>query len=176
MKHHSMSLRNEDGQVLPWMALLITLIMGAAGLTIDLGHAYVCYRKLQSSTDAAALAGAYAMAQTSATQTGVKAEVTAYSSVTGNVNANFNLPSAAVQSTFKCINDAPSFVSVGCVAFNTSTTNVPNGYNVIQVTQQSTVPTYFIGALTFWAKNPQTSLTLNAIATAAMQSGPPQQV
>lgn len=169
-------LRSENGQVLPWMALLITLMLGAAGLTIDLGHAYICYRKLQSSTDAAALAGAYAMAQTGATQTGVKAEVTAFSSVTGNANATLNLPSAAVQSSFKCVTDAPNFISVGCVAFNTSSTNVPNGYNVIQVTQQATVPTYFIGTLTFWAAKPKTSLTLSAVSTAAMQSGPPEQV
>jgi len=169
-------LRNENGQILPWMALLITLIFGAAGLTVDLGHAYVCYRQLQSSTDAAALAGAYAMAQSGATQTGVKAEVTSFSSVKGDANATQNLPNAAVQSSFKCVNDAPSFISVGCVAFNTSTTNTPNGYNVIQVTQQATVPTYFIGALTYWAKHPETSLTLNAVSTAAMQSGPPEQV
>ncbi len=171
----SRSFRNEDGQALPWMALLITLIMGAAGLTIDLGHAYVCYRKLQSSTDAAALAGAYAMAQSGATQTGVKAEASSFSSVNGGANATYNLPSAAVQSSFKCITDSP-MVNVGCIAFNTSTTNVPNGYNVIQVTQQATVPTFFIGALTFWAKKPETSLTLRTVATAAMQSGPPEQV
>jgi hypothetical protein len=174
-KHLLEILRSERGQILPWMALLITLIMGAAGLTIDLGHAYVCYRKLQSSTDAAALAGAYAMAQSGATQTGVKAQVTAFSSITGDANATLNLPAAAVQSTFNCITDS-SLVNVGCTAFNTSTTNVPNGDNVIQVTQQATVPTYFIGALTHWAKNPETSLTLNAVATAAMQSGPPEQV
>jgi Putative Flp pilus-assembly TadE/G-like len=168
-------LHNEDGQVLPWMALLITLILGAAGLTIDLGHAYVCYRQLQSSTDAAALAGAYAMAQSGATQTGVKAEVSSFSSVTGGANSTQNLPAAAVQTSFKCVT-GNAMVSVGCVAFNTSTTNVPNGYNVIQVTQQSTVPTYFIGALTQWGKNPETRLTLNAVATAAMQSGPPEQV
>ena len=58
---------NESGQIIPWMALMIALILGAAGLTIDLGHAYVCYRQLQSSTDAAALAGAYAMSLNGAT-------------------------------------------------------------------------------------------------------------
>ncbi|MGA8739719.1 MAG: pilus assembly protein TadG-related protein, partial [Terracidiphilus sp.] len=65
-------LRNESGQVLPWMVLLITLILGATGLTIDLGHAYVCYRQLQASTDAAALAGAYAMTASGATQASVE--------------------------------------------------------------------------------------------------------
>jgi len=167
---------NESGQVLPWMVLLITLIMGAAGLSVDLGHAYVCYRELQSSTDAAALAGAYAMAQSGATQTGVKSTVTAYSSVAGNANASTNLPSdTVVSTTFKCVTDS-NMVDVGCTAFNTSTSSTLNGDNVIQVTQQATVPTYFIKALTFWAAHPASSLTLNAVATAAMQSGPPQQV
>ena len=59
--------KDQSGQVLPWMALLMVLFLGMAGLTIDLGRAYVCYRELQASTDAAALAGAYAMTQSGAT-------------------------------------------------------------------------------------------------------------
>ena len=54
-------LKGESGQILPWMVLMIVLFLGMAGLTLDLGHAYVCYRTLQASTDAAALAGAYEM-------------------------------------------------------------------------------------------------------------------
>ncbi len=172
-------LRNESGQVLPWMVLLITLILGATGLTIDLGHAYVCYRQLQASTDAAALAGAYAMTASGATQASVESEVNAFSSIqntqTNGANANGNLQNAAAQTSFKCVTDS-EMVSVGCVAFNTSTTGTPSGYNVIQVTQQATVPTYFIGMLAFWSKNPPNSLRLSSVATAAMQSGPPEQV
>ena len=52
-------IKNQDGQALPWMVLLMVLFLGAAGITVDLGHAYVCYRQLQASTDAAALAGAW---------------------------------------------------------------------------------------------------------------------
>jgi hypothetical protein len=171
-------IRNESGQIIPWMALMISLILGAAGLTIDLGHAYVCYRQLQSSTDAAALAGAYAMAQNGATVASVKSEVNAFSSIqTPTVGANYtgNLGNAAVEISYKCITDS-GLVSVGCVAFNTSTTNTPNGENVIVVAQQASVPTYFIRALTFWKKTPVSSLRLAAVSTAAMQSGPPTQV
>ena len=85
--------------------LLSTLILGATGLTIDLGHAYVCYRQLQSSTDAAALAGAYAMTISGATPTSVKGEVNAFSSIQYWSNANFNLQSAAVQVAFDCVTD-----------------------------------------------------------------------
>jgi len=168
-------LRNESGQVLPWMVLLITLFMGAAGLCVDLGHAYVCYRQLQASTDAAALAGAYAMTLSGATNASVTAEVNAFSSLqtpTVGANATGNLPNAAVQVTFGCVNGA-AIVDAGCTA-----AVGPGGAleNVIQVRQQADVPTYFIRALMFWSQKPPANLRLNAIATAAMQSGPPQQV
>ena len=162
-------LRNESGQVLPWMVLLITLFMGAAGLCVDLGHAYVCYRQLQASTDAAALAGAYAMTLSGATAATATAEANAFSSLqtpTVGANATGNLPNAAVEVAFGCVPPG-GMVGVGCVAF---------GNNVIQVRQQADVPTYFIRALTFWSQKPPASLRLNAVATAAMQSGPPQQV
>jgi hypothetical protein len=160
---------NESGQVLPWMVLLITLFMGAAGLCIDLGHAYVCYRQLQASTDAAALAGAYAMTLSGATTASVTAEVNAFSSLqtpTAGANATGNLPNAAVEVSFGCVLGS-AIVDATCTAF---------GNNVIQVRQQADVPTYFIRALTFWSQKPPANLRLNAIATAAMQSGPPQQV
>lgn len=168
-------LRNESGQVLPWMVLLSTLILGATGLTIDLGHAYVCYRQLQASTDAAALAGAYAMTISGATPTSVKNEVSAFSSIQSTgANANGNLQNAAVQTAFDCVSGgAVAMVNAGCTAF--AAPGVA-GDNVIQVTQQATVPTFFIGMLAFWSKNPPNSLRLSTVATAAMQSGPPQQV
>ena len=76
--------------------MLLIVFFGMAGLTLDLGHAYVSYRELQASTDAAALSGAYAMAQPGATQTTVTAAVDAYSSQAGGANINGNLPSATV--------------------------------------------------------------------------------
>ena len=162
-------LRNESGQVLPWMVLLITLFMGAAGLCVDLGHAYVCYRQLQASTDSAALAGAYAMTLSGATAATVTTEVNAFSSIqtpTVGANATGNLPNAAVEVKFGCVTGV-AVVDSSCTAF---------GNNVIQVRQQADVPTYFIRALMFWSQKPPSSLRLNAVATAAMQSGPPQQV
>ena len=50
-----------------FLAFVVVLFLGMAGLTIDLGHAYVCHRELQASTDAATLAGAYAMTLPDAT-------------------------------------------------------------------------------------------------------------
>ena len=50
-------LKDERGQMVPWLLLLSGVLIGVAGLTIDLGHAYICHRELLASTDAAALAG-----------------------------------------------------------------------------------------------------------------------
>jgi hypothetical protein len=169
--------KDESGQIIPWLVFLSILIIGAAGLTLDLGHAYICYRKLQGSTDAAALAGAYYMTLNGETQAEVSSEVTAYSSTPGTgANQSPNLPQANITTTsYKCITDSP-LVTIQCTAFNTATTGSPNGDNVIVVTQTAVVPTYFIRVLSLFAKGPPVSLTLTSTATAAMESGPPKQV
>ena len=133
------ALKDEDGQVLPWMAFLIVTICGMAGLTLDLGRAYGCYRELQASTDAAALAGAYEMFQTTATSSSVTSKVTDYSSAPGGANANPNLPGVTVTTTLKCLNSVAA-QGVVCVG-------APTGNNALQVTQTMSMPTLFIRAL-----------------------------
>ena len=120
-------LKDDSGQALPWMVFLVALFIGMAGLTLDLGRAYASYRELQTATDAAALAGAYAMSASSATQASVLSAVTAYSSATGGANANGNLPGVAVSTTFKCL----TFVTNSGVFCDAS----PLGANTIQVVQ-----------------------------------------
>lgn len=51
-------LKNENGQALVLVALLMTVFMGFAALSINLGTAYVAKANLQKAADAAALAGA----------------------------------------------------------------------------------------------------------------------
>jgi Putative Flp pilus-assembly TadE/G-like len=160
--------KDQCGQILPWMAFLGALIAGVGGLTVDLGHAYVCYRELQSSTDAAALAGAYAMALAKATPASVSAQVQTFSSVTGGVNATPNLPSPTIATTLRCVTDS-TLVEAPCTAG-------PTGNNVIQVVQKSTIPTYFIRALSFLGVDSARSLTLTAASTATMMSGKATQV
>ncbi len=159
---------DQGGQILPWMAFLGALIVGVGGLTVDLGHAYVCYRELQSSTDAAALAGAYGMALGSATQASVSAQAQTFSSVAGGVNATPNLPNPTISVTLRCVTDS-ALVEAPCTAG-------PTGNNVIQVVQKSTIPTYFIRALAFLGVNSAQSLTLTAASTATMMSGKATQV
>ena len=163
---------DQVGQVLPWMALLMVLFLGVAGLTIDLVRAYVCYRELQASTDAATLAGAYSMTLSSATTTSVTSQVKAYSSLlTGagttsgaGANADSILQSVSLPApTYKCVTNS-IYVSVPCGAS-------PTGYNVIRVNQTAVVPMYFIQAIKLFGNSTATSITLNTTSTAAIMSG-----
>jgi Flp pilus assembly protein TadG len=170
-------LQEEDGQVLPWMVLLTVLFLGMAGLTVDLGHAYVAYRELQGSTDAAALAGAYAMSQSGATAATINAAVCAYSSntditsqttqcsVLGN-NRTPNLPVVNVQPKLQCVSGA-AYITVVCPSAPIV------GENVVQVTQTATVPTYFIQALAAFGLNTAKTLTLNATSSATISGSTP---
>jgi Flp pilus assembly protein TadG len=168
--------KDQSGQVLPWMALLMVLFLGMAGLTIDLGRAYVCYRELQASSDAAALAGAYAMTQSGATVNSSKSMACSFSANTNTSGSNPlscsvaggnstpNLPTVTTSPVLKCVPTGP-IVGVTCGT-------VPAGNNVIQVTQTATIPTYFIVALSAFGINSAKTLTLNATSTAAVNSGP----
>ncbi len=169
MRSHLMRmLKDERGQILPWMVFLSVLVIGAGGLTVDLGHAYICYRELQASTDAAALAGAYAMTASDATQASVTAKINAFASVANGANANYNLPSPKVTTTFKCIT-GNAIVAAPC-------NSNPTGYNIVQVVQASTVPTYFIRALAAMGIKSAQSITLTAMSTATPMSGKSTQV
>ncbi|MCX5779943.1 MAG: Tad domain-containing protein, partial [Firmicutes bacterium] len=54
--------RDENGAALILVALFLTVLVGIAGLVLDGGMQYVAKTKLQNSVDAAALAGATALA------------------------------------------------------------------------------------------------------------------
>jgi Putative Flp pilus-assembly TadE/G-like len=162
------ALRNENGQVLPWMVFLAGLTFGAAGLTIDLGHAFISYRQLQTSTDAAAMAGAYAMIQPGATTSTVDTVVKNFASVSNGANATPNLPDPTISITYGCLPIAGP-IAADCSA-------APVNYNVIQVTQRSTIPTYFIKALTLFGLKSVVSLPLSTTATATIASGKNNQV
>jgi Flp pilus assembly protein TadG len=161
-------LEDTHGQILPWLAFLNVVILGAAGITIDLGHAYACYRQLQASTDSAALAGANELGSGSATQSSVTSQVGLYASTTGGANFSTSLPSPTVSVTFSCVTDS-IMVQASCQDSGT-------GYNVIHVTQTATIPTYFIQALSLFGIKSAKSLKLTSTASATMASGQNDQV
>ncbi len=159
-------LRGEQGQIIWWLPLMIIVFFGMAGLTVDLGRAYVAYRELQASTDAAALAGAYALT-TATTTTAADTIVHQYGSETGQANASNNLPAAKLTTSYSCITDNTAMVPVPCTAY-------PTKMNVIQVMQTSTVPMYFIKTLSLFGINSASSITLRSYATATTGGKPIQ--
>ena len=161
--------RDESGQMLPWIVMLMVLFIGMAGLTLDLGHAYICYRELQASTDAAALAGAYAMTLPTATVANVTTAVqNANSQGPGGANMNINLPQAAVTPHFACVPYVTTTFGVPCTAG-------VMGDNAIQVTQTAVIPTMFIRILSLWGINSASSINLTTVATAALKGAAPAQ-
>jgi hypothetical protein len=156
---------DQSGQALPWMVFLMVLFIGAAGITVDLGHAYVCYRELQASTDAAALAAGYELGQSNATVASVQAAASSYSSYgtygqTGaGVNASPNLTNDVITTNVTCSTPVTN-LGVACGLS-------PTGDNVAQVIQTITVPTYFMKAFQIFGVKGANSITETAVSTAA---------
>ncbi len=158
-------IKDEKGQILPWMVFLMALFIGIGGLTIDLGHAFVCYRELQASTDAATMAGAQEMALSSATVTSVKNAVYNYSALISSpgpgLNATSNLPNVALTVNLQC---SAALASKGIICSSS-----PTGDNIIQVTQTASIPTYFIKALAYFGIKAANSISLSTVSTASMR-------
>jgi hypothetical protein len=154
-------LKNDSGQALPWMVFLSALIIGSAGITVDLGRAMVADKELQASSDAAALAGAYALPLPTATTDSVKAAITSYSAGTDGANRRTTIPNVNVEITFKCLTTLAN-QGVYC-------SGSPTGYNAIQVKQTATLNTYFMGAFALFGVKGAKTVNVGARATAAMR-------
>lgn len=174
-------IRDESGQALPWMVILVILFLGMAGLTVDLGRAWVCYRELQASTDAAALAGAYAMTSPTATTATITNAACTYGSNTdttktslcgsiAGTNQTPNLPSVTTATALSCIDPPPTtaayYITVPCAISAVKK-------NVIRVTQSAVIPTYFFQALRAIGVQTGASLTLNAASSATLGGSTP---
>ena len=166
------ALRGESGQTVVMAALLTGVVLGMGGVVVDVGHAYVCYRELQASTDAAALAAASQLPITSSNESSntVTSTATTYSAVSGNKNAypNLNTPLAV---TGAAITVTPGCVNVTGMEQCTSTLLA----NAVLVRQTVTIPTMFIRALSIFGVKSAKSITLSASAIAQMrgaQRGP----
>jgi hypothetical protein len=149
---------NRRGQALIFVTLSMTLLFGLAALIFDFGFIYVGQSTLNASTQAAALAGAEAMALPGATPTSTSNAVTTYSSLTGDDNASSLVPSASLVAgspKLSCLSTLQSVFGISCYGPSTS--------NAITVTQQSQVPLYFLRLFG------SSSVTLTSTATAAMR-------
>jgi Flp pilus assembly protein TadG len=149
---------DQSGQVMGMLWVMMFLLFAFAALVVDFGRLYFSFRELQTSTDAAALAGAQAL-PTAATGAAAEATALLYSGVAGNKNAYPNLPGVAMTYTPKCLTTLTN-EGIACA-------ESPAGYNAFQVTQTVSVPLIFAGIL---GARP---VTLSATSTAAMRGANP---
>ena len=144
LEHRSRRTRDEKGQVLVLAVLAMIVLLGITGFAVDVGHAYLVQRQLQSGVDAAALAGAQELPD----GTAVVNAANAYSASPTKKNAVTSNDNATTTVTLRCVTTV-----VGCNStFGT--------HNAVQVDGTSNVRTYFARVLGI------NNLTVHASATA----------
>jgi len=148
--------RDERAQMLPIMAVLAIVFMGIAALAVSFGNSYSQYSKLQSSANAAALAGAQALPNSNAASIASN-----YGSQSGGLNNETYVSGAVMATGYPKLECLTTLTNEGqaCVA--------PANANAIQVKEQLTVPILF-GSL---FGHP--SITISATATASMRGAIP---
>lgn len=156
--------KDEDGQMLPLVAIMLTALIGISGTVLDIGHSYYTYRRLQVSTNAAALAGAASLTcpvlSACSSNSGVNA-ANSYSSIKGGANAYADLPNVTMVSGYpaqKCLTSLQA-QGMACVS--------PTYANAVAVKQTVAMPLYF------WAILGKKSFTITTSATAAMRGASP---
>ena len=147
------ALNDQRGQVLPWAVLGMIVLLGMAGLTIDVGNAYVVRAQLQNCTNASALAAAGEVYNSSSTDNAVTYANQYSCGVPGN--KNYNPRWGAITPTI-----TPTCLTL-LLPSGSSCTGAPN--NAVRVKQTVRVPTYF---MKLFGVN---SLDVSSTATASMQ-------
>jgi hypothetical protein len=114
-----LQLRNESGQSLVLVVLMLVVLLGFAALVLDVGRAYLAQRRLQASVDAAALAGAGGLP--------VVGSATDLANAFGSSGANVPAGLDDVQMTVstKCIASAPGCAPANAVVVQEAA-NVPS--------------------------------------------------
>jgi len=146
-----------DAQILPLMIVISFVLLSMIGFAADVGNAYWSYHELQASSDAAALAGAWALPNSTAAATAI-----AYSSVAGGKNVYANLGTVTMSPGFPLVRCLTTLQNQGeaCAA--------PASGNAITVKQQAVVPMWFAKLIGF------KSINISASSTAAMRGSKPK--
>lgn len=148
------AVRDEDGQIIPWVLFMMFFLLGMCALSVDVGHALLVQRELQASTDAAALAAAQRIEagdwQTYALN---------YSAATGKYNQYTEYGTSTPTITGYCSTTVAKWLNSTC----TSTTSP---VNAVYVTETVSVPMFF----TQYIHIP--TLTVSATATASRGAKP----
>ena len=147
-------LKCERGQILPIVALLMTALLGMAGLVTDVGHAYVVRGELQNSANAAALAASGFVYDSSTTSANTTSMANQYNASSGGNNVVPNVGTVNTLVQTRCVN---ILMPTG------QTCSSSSAANAVVVTNSTTVKTLFMAL--FGVK----TLSVNATATASMQ-------
>jgi Flp pilus assembly protein TadG len=129
---------DQRGQVLPWLVLGMTMMVGATGMSIDVGHAYVVHAQLQNDANAAALAAAGQVYVSQSESSNSTTVADAYSGSSGDKNADATLGTVYTTVSTVCLN---SLEPTG----TTCTTGSPA--NAVKVKETTSVPTWLLGVL-----------------------------
>jgi Flp pilus assembly protein TadG len=148
-------LKEQHGQVLPWVAFMMILFLGMGAFVLDIGHAFFCYRELQGAVDAAALAGAQNLKAASPA-----AVVAQYDAESGGYNTNSNLSINGANS----VSMVSGYPKYACLQPPTTQAACqgPEAANAIQVKEQAVVPTFFARVFGI------SQMTVSAVATSAI--------
>jgi Flp pilus assembly protein TadG len=136
-------LRDERGQTMVLAVMFMVILLGFCALVLDVGHAYLAQRRLQSSVDAAALAGADSLPDLA----GANAAAGQYGN--GGSNTPFGVDDVNMAVSTACLVGVP-----GCTTANSVT-----------VKETGVVKTYFGGLFGV------PTLNVNASATACSPCG-----
>jgi len=150
-------LKETSGQTMYIGAAALSAIIGLSGMAVDFSHGYFALQELQASTNATAMAGAFAMPNTTQAAT----NIANYSSKATGLNSSTLLTSAVATPTFLCLNTLVK-QGLACVGSTGSTSGT---FNAVRVVQTANAPTWF-GSM-FGLAN----FKLTAVSTAAYNGG-----
>jgi Flp pilus assembly protein TadG len=170
----------EDGQTLIIVVLSIVVLLGFAGLAIDLGRVYVAQRQIQQAVDASALAASVDLSKSSVT---ALATAQSYSAAPGSQNVHTGMTAAPLVAnpgaggsgvTFLCLghtssnnSGAPCQVDANYCAGTIAPATQP-GCNALRVKESADIDTPFLGLLGFGSFK-----AVSATATSSLQGGVP---
>ena len=124
--------RSERGITAVTVALMLPVILGFSGLSIDVGHILQVERALQASSDEAVLAGAKEISASGSSS--AISTATAYSSVAGGKNVISGVTASMVS----------GYPSLRCLSSTGVACDGSGSANALQVKQQAAVPTWFM--------------------------------
>lgn len=148
--------REETGQVLPIAGFMLVAFLGMAAVSMDMGHAVLSFDRLQNAADAAALAAAQALPNTTYTT-----NATTYSAGTGDKNYDIDLGAVTMSSGYPKLECLTTLKNQGMACSS------PANANAVQVQEEMTV------RMPFAALFGHPTMTITATSTAAMRGASP---